>query len=300
VRQAGFPVSAGRASTIPGVEYQFLSRPRVHRTGEYDNVFPSGSLKYRLSPNFDLHFGYSSTIRRPSFVHVAGVWLVDDAALTVTAPNAKLKPETSDNYATRLAYYFEPVGQLAVTFTQRDVTNLIVTDQLSAREFGYTGGDELANYEFVTYDNTPGRIKIRSMEFEYSQSLSFLGEKFKRLSARASYTRLYAEIPRANLTPHLASGGLNYTLGRLNLYGNWNWTDDVRTNASGTTYRRHRTNLDAGGSWRLSNTYSLSVSARNILDTPYINMQRFVIGPTAMTRYETVGTSWTFAVKGTY
>ena len=60
------------------------------------------------------------------------------------------------------------------------------------------------------------------------------------------------------------------------------------------------TNLDAGGSWPLNNTYSLSVSVRNLLDTPYINMQRFATGPTAMTRHETVGQSWTFALKGNY
>jgi iron complex outermembrane recepter protein len=303
MRAAGFGSqinAAGRGTTIPAITYQFLSQPRVKRTGDYDNLFPSASVKYNISRNFDVHFGYSSTIRRPSYVNLAGVWLVNDTALTVTAPNPRLKPETSDNYAARLAYYFEPVGQLAATFTERSVKDLFITDRLTAQEFGYAGDDELVNYEFITTDNSPGTIKIRSMELEYYQSLAFLGEKFKRLSVRGSYTRLYAEVPRANLTPHLASGGINYTLNRLSLYGNWNWSDDVNTNVAGTTYRRHRTNLDAGGSWRLTNTYSLSVSVRNILDTPYINMQRFATGPTAMTRHETVGQSWTFAVKGTY
>jgi len=301
VRNAGFPVStAGRATTIPGIEYQFLSRPRVHRTGEYDKLFPSASLKYGLLRNLDVHFGYSSTIRRPSYVNLAGVWLINETNLTVTAPNPRLKPETSNNYAGRVAYYFEPVGQLAATFTQRDVKNLFITDRQTAQEFGYTGADDLASYEFVTTDNSPGRIKIRSMELEYSQSLSFLGEYFKRLSVRGSYTRLYAEVPRANLTPHLASGGINYTLKKLNVYANWNWSDDINTNVAGTTYRRHRANLDAGGSWRFTNTYSFAVSARNITNTPYINMQRFASGPTAMTRHEIVGTSWTFALKGAY
>ena len=301
LRAKGFPVSAaGRATTIPGIEYQFLSQPRIKRTGEYHNLFPSTSLKYNLAQNLDFHFGYSATIRRPSYVNLAGVWIVSDTALTVTAPNPRLKPETSDNYAARLAYYFEPVGQLSATFTQRSVKDLFITDRLTAKEFGYTGDDELVNYEFITTDNSPDRIKIRSMELEYNQSLSFLGEKFKRLSIRGSYTRLYAEIARANLTPHLASGGLNYSLNRLNVYANWNWSDDVNTNLAATTYRRHRTNVDAGGGWRLTNAYSLSLSMRNIFDTPYINMQRFVTGPTAMTRHETVGQSWTLAVKGTF
>src|SRR6185295_16520877 len=192
--------------------------------------FPSASLKYNLWRNLDLHFGYSATIRRPSYVNLAGVWVIDDSPPTVTAPNPRLKPETSDNYAARVSYYFEPVGQLAATFTQRVVKDLFITDRLTAQESGYTGDDELKSYEFITTSNSPDTIKIRSMELEYNQSLSFLGEKFKRLSVRGSYTRLYAEVPRANLTPHLASGGLNYSLNKLNVYGNWNWSDDVNTN----------------------------------------------------------------------
>jgi outer membrane receptor protein involved in Fe transport len=74
----------------------------------------------------------------------------------------------------------------------------------------------------------------------------------------------------------------------------------VNTNLAGTTFRRHRTNVDAGAGWRLSPAYSLSVSVRNLTDTPYINLQRFAGGLTALTRNETVGQSWTFALKGTY
>ena len=65
---------------------------RVSRTGSYDKLFPSGSLKYHLARNLDLHFGYSSTIRRPSYVNLAGVWSINEIAQTVTAPNPRLKP----------------------------------------------------------------------------------------------------------------------------------------------------------------------------------------------------------------
>ncbi|MBI5766859.1 MAG: TonB-dependent receptor [Verrucomicrobia bacterium] len=301
VRTAGFPVAAnGIATTIPGIDYQFLSQPRVKRTGSYDNVFPSASLKYNLRRNLDVQFGYSSTIRRPSYVNLAGVWIINETAKTVTLPNPGLTPETADNFAGRLAYYFEPVGQLAATFTQRNVKKLFIGDSLTAEEFGYTGDDDLQGYLFNTTANSENRIKIRSMELEYNQSLAFLGQLFRRLSVRASYTRLYAEVPRANLTPHLAAGGLNYTYNRFNAYANWNWSDDVNTNVAGTTYRRHRANVDLGGGWRINNVYSLSVSVRNLTDTPYINMQKFVTGPTAITRHETVGQSWTFAIKGAY
>lgn len=301
VRAAGFTTTAaGRANTIPGIDYQFLSRPKTHRTGDYENYFPSASLKYRLTENFDFQFGYSSTIRRPTYANLAGVWLINDVNQTVTAPNTGLRPETSDNFAGRLAYYFEPVGQLAVTLTQKNVTDLHVSDRLTGIEYGLPADDELAAYEFITTNNSADRIKIRGLEFEYNQSLAFLGDKFKRLYLRGAYTRIYAELPRANLAPHIASGGLNYTLGRYNVYANWNWTDTTPTNVAGTTLRRHRANVDVGGSIRLSGRYSLALSGRNVTDTPYINLQRFTTNPLVRTRNETVGTSWTLALRGQY
>jgi iron complex outermembrane recepter protein len=102
------------------------------------------------------------------------------------------------------------------------------------------------------------------------------------------------------MSPHLASGGLNYTLGRVNVYANWNWTDNVPVNIGNRQFRRHRANLDAGGSVRLSNTYSLSISARNLTNTPYIDVRTFGNNAPVMVRHETVGTSWTLAVKGAY
>ncbi|MBI4623854.1 MAG: TonB-dependent receptor [Verrucomicrobia bacterium] len=300
VRAAGFPVAAGRATTIQGIDYQFLSQPRIHRKGDYDNLFPSGSIKYLFTRNLNLHLGYSSTIRRPTYANLAGVWAINDENLRVTAPNPGLRPETSQNLAARLAYYFEPVGQLSVSLFQNRVEDLHLSDQLTAEEFGYAGDDDLSNYTFVTTNNSESRVKIRGMEVEYSQSLSFLGERFRRLSVRASYTRNYAEIITPNLTPHGVSGGINYTLGRCNAYVNSNWSDDVPTSVTGLSYRRHRTNLDAGGGWRLTNHLSLSVSARNLLNTPYINMQRVPPNAATLTRNEITGLSYTFALKGVY
>jgi iron complex outermembrane receptor protein len=299
VRAAGFAVAAARATTIDGINFQYLSRPKVHRTGQYDNLFPSASLKYLFTRNLNFHLGYSSTIRRPTFANLAGVWIINDDTLRVNAPNPGLNPETSDNLAARLAYYFEPVGQLAVTLTEKTVDGLITADELSAQEFGNTE-PEFVNYTFVSTNNSVDRVKIRGIEFEYSQSLSFLGERFKRLSVRAAYSRNYATPVRANISPHNASGGLNYSLGRLSANVNWNWQADMRTNVAFTTYRRHRTNLDAGGSWRLTNHLSLAASARNILNKPYVNMQIFGSNAAVITRSELNGISYTFAIKGTY
>ena len=147
---AGFAETNGRATTIPGLQYQFLSNSKVHRTGGYDNMFPSASLKYKITQNFDAQIGFSSTIRRPTFRDVAGVWVINDDNLTVSAPNPTLQPETSKNLAARLAYYFEPVGIVAANVYQNTVKGLFITNRLTAQEFGYDGDVDLSNYEFIT------------------------------------------------------------------------------------------------------------------------------------------------------
>jgi iron complex outermembrane receptor protein len=95
VLAAGFPISTTtrRATTIPGMRYQYFSQPRTNRSGDYANFFPSASLKYTIRPNLHAQAGYSHAISRPPVDALAGVWSINDQALLITAPNPNLKPE---------------------------------------------------------------------------------------------------------------------------------------------------------------------------------------------------------------
>lgn len=295
--KAGYGMASGLATTIPGVEYQYFSKARVHRKGYYDNYFPSGSFKYRFTQNLDFNLGYSKTIRRPSFSDISGVWLADEEDMTVTAPNVKLKPETSDNLASRLAYYFEPVGILSVSAYQNSVKNLHQTSYLSADQFGYTG-TEYSNYTFITTAGSAQRVRIRGLELEYSQSLSFLPKPFSGLNVRANYTRNQADSQVVDMAPHLISGGLSYSYRGLTVYTNLNWTD-ARPLATYGNYRRQKTTTDLGASYRLGKGLTLFVAARNIFNVPNINLQEYPgEAPTAV-NFGYYGTAWTFGLKGT-
>ncbi|MBI5690145.1 MAG: TonB-dependent receptor [Verrucomicrobia bacterium] len=300
VRAAGFTEANGRATTIPGLQYQFFSQPRIHREGGYDNWFPSGSFKYRFTRNLDLHFGYSSTIRRPTIRDLAGVWVVDDDSLTVSAPNPRLKPETSDNYAVRLAYYFEPVGLFALNLFENTVQSLHRTTQMTAAEYGYTGDDDLSAYRFTTVTASEEEVRIRGLEFEYNQSLSFLPRPFKGLNVRASYTRSYSSVITPSMSPHGANAGLNYSWGRFNVYTSVNWRDDTPLNTAGTSYNRHRATLDLGGSIRLSNRFTLTYNGRNVRSEPVITMQQNGANPAVAQTIERTGTIWSFGLRGVW
>jgi len=297
---AGYTVAGGRATTVEGIKYQFQSRPRVHRTGSYDNLFPSASLKYQPWRNLDLQLGYSSTIRRPTFRDVAGVWTINDEALTVSAPNPNLKPEESDNYSFRAAYYFEPVGIFAVNLFQNNVRGLHRTTTLTAQEYGYTGEQDLSAYLFSTTVSSANEVTIRGMEFEYSQSLSFLPGALRGFNVRASYTRNYADVVMTNMAGHSVSGGLGYSLGRFSVYANAIWQSDRPINITNTAYDRHRSNVDVGGSVQLSSHLSLFVNARNIFNDPYRTMNVFPNGQVAVQNYQVFGTNYTVGLKAVF
>ena len=299
-RAAGFPIAAGRATTIPGLNYQYLSRPRIHRTGGYDNLFPSAAAKYNITRNLDLQVGFSRTIKRPQVASLAGVWLIDDDTRTINAPNVKLKPEYSDNYSVRVARYFEPVGVAAVNFFQNKIEGLHQTGtRITSDEFA-PGDSTYDGYTFVTTTQSEDDVQVRGMELEYSQSLSFLPRPWSGLSVRASYTRNYAQVIVANMSPHLVSAGLTYAHRRGQFYANMNWASSRPTNEANTLFLRHRINVDIGGSHRLTAKISAFFSVRNVLNEPFVRMQKVGDNPAAAQFFQKFGVTPTVGVRATY
>jgi outer membrane receptor protein involved in Fe transport len=228
------------------------------------------------------------------------VWVINDDALTVAAPNVNLKPETSKNYSVRLARYFEPVGLVAINFFQNNITGLhLANTRISGAEFN-SGDPTYDGYTFITTGQSANSVSVRGMELEYSQSLSFLPGAFKGLGVRASYSRNYAQVIVANMTPHLVSAGLSYAYERLNTYANMNWSASRPTIANGTRFQRHRLNLDVGGSYRLTSRLNAFFSVRNVLNQPFIVMEQIGNNPAASQFFQKFGITPTVGVKTTF
>ncbi len=300
VRAAGYAITPanGRATTIPGLVYQFMSLPKITRSSNYDNLFPSASAKYNITPNLQAHFGYSSTISRPAFANLGGVWVFNETAQTVDVPNPNLLPERSKNYTGRLAYYFEPVGSVAVTMFQNDISNSTVMDDFSSADFGYENDPTYSTYRFTSVGNAPGVTRVRGYTLEYSQALSFLPGVLKGLNASASYTRTYASRIKSKMVPHMLSGALSYRHKRLSLGVSGKYTDATPFGATGVIpYRKLRTMIDLNSTFQLTRRTSVFFHARNIFNTPEYMYQ---VDPTIITQYITFGTILTVGVKGTF
>ena len=304
VLAAGYPISTTtrRATTVPGMNYQFFSQPRTSRTGDYANFFPSASLKYSFRPNLQAQVGYSYAISRPPVDALAGVWSINDQALLITAPNPNLKPEKSDNYVARLAYYFEPVGSFTFLVQQTEITDQRVTVRGKASDFGFENDPDYATYEFQSLTNNNTLYRYRSAELAYSQNLSFLPGLLRTTNVNLSYTRNYANQYFPGVTPHKVSGAIAWSYARLSLRTGAVWQDDTPFTTLFGRYQRHNLKLDVSGGYKLTTRTSLFFQGRNILNDPNLLYEgdptRNI--PAALYRFGNYGVSWTIGVKGNF
>src|SRR5262249_34878047 len=158
----------------------------------------------RFSPTCTPSSDTATPFSRPPINSLAGVWAVDDVNLIVTAPNADLKPEISNNYVGRIAYYFEPVGSFSVLVQQNEISNIAVTRRFTADEFG-VDDPAYSNYTFQSTDNGAALYRYRSVELGYNQQLAFLPGPLKGTSLNLAYTRSYANQWRPGVVPNKVS-----------------------------------------------------------------------------------------------
>lgn len=269
VEAAGYTVSdsTDRATTIEGLQYQYLTRPMVDRKGNYDFFFPSASLKFLPADNTEIHLGYSRTITRPEVAVLAGVWRVNEEDMIVRAPNPNLEPAISDNYSIRVAQYFEPVGMVAVNFYQNKVKGLFQEQELTAEEFGNTN-PLYEDYTFITTDTVSGdAVNIRGVEIEFNHAMTWLPSPLDGLSVRGSFMYNKPEEPIVRVADKVGTLSLSYKKGPVRLYVNGIWTGDKYRSTTPSWFAK-RLDVSLSGAYQISRTFEAFFSVRNLLTRP--------------------------------
>jgi len=296
----------GRAITIPGLRYQYMSQPRVTRHSKASGYFPSLLVKYQVLPNLEWQAGANQSIARPPIDNLAGLWVVNESNLTVTAPNPNLAPEQHTSFQSRLAYYFggRSPGQLSVAVNRNEATNFVRSMNYSASEFGVDDPD-FAAYTFISTTNSTELQRYKSMDLNYSQTLGFLSSDYLRgTSLGLTYSRSYANQRRPGLAPHRATGRLGYSYKRFSGSLGVVWVADK---PSETTYGRFFgaiTKYDLTVNFRLTRWATLYAQGRNISnvkDLWYESPPGVQEGKQAYLRQmEAYGANWVFGVQGRY
>lgn len=319
VLAAGYAVNApgtngGRALTLDGIKYQYESQPKKTRRSNYHNFFPSISMKYNILQNLEWQAGWNKSIGRPPINALSGVWVIDENAQRVTAPNPQIEPEYHKKAMTRLAYYFSgrSPGSLTLSLSRTQFTNTLAQRDVSQAEFGNEDPD-FANYTFRTQYNIQDRtVFTKNLDFSYRQTLGFLPiEQLRGLTTFVNYTRSYVTakggtglIRRPNLAPHRIAGGVSYAYRRFSGSYNFIWADDKPESNTYGQYFRELTKVDITLGWKVSNQLSFYVQGRNIRNAP----DRWMRSPPGvqegeqgvLRQMESYGANWSFGVKGTF
>lgn len=305
VRAAGYPVLASgeMASTVEGIYYQFMSRPWKERRSSFDNLFPSASFKYELPYDIDMSLGYSTTIRRAPYSVLSGAYRVNDTNQTVTVTNANLQPEAAENYALRFARYSKSLGMVSVSFFENQIEDKFLTTTVTSQEFGNTD-PTLDGYLFQTTVNSVDSTTMRGFELEFSQDLGFLNKKYlKRFNVRGAYTRNYVRKQTiTDLVPEMVSAGFDFTYWRVNIYANAShYADSYNTIGVANRIDKAYTYVSAGGNLRLTQNLRLSLSVRNLTDSPeFFRVEKRGDLPEVLQLYHSNGTTYTLQLKANF
>ncbi|MBM3851763.1 MAG: TonB-dependent receptor [Verrucomicrobia bacterium] len=295
VQRAGFA-----PNTIPFVDYQYRSGRRESKYGGYANTFLSGGAKWAFTRNFVLQAAYSESIARPSYGNLAGVITINETNQTVRVPNPDLKPETSDKFFVSLQHYLEPAGTLSISGYRLFVKNMGVGNQtITADDAGYADDPEYLGYTFLRPGSAPGRRRIDGVELEYSQQLVFLPRAWRGFSVFGSLARTIADARAEDLVPKSANGGLRYSNHRFNAQLRCTWAAARFNSASGgeEQWQYERIMFDFSGGYRLNQTYEITLTGRNILDSPIANYSN---EPGRLRSSTVFGPAWTLGVRGRF
>ena len=296
VARAGFPVNTGtgRATTIPGLDHQYRTRPMIDRRGSYDNFFPSFTAKHRFTDRLIADAGYGTSIHRQNLSALSGLYSYDEVNERIRASNPNLKPERATKLAASVAYYPGGTNSLSVTLTQTDIKNLRTDTEYSAAEWGIT--DPLfADWTVLSSASGEGSRRFRSLEVAWRQQLTFLPLALRNTTVHTSYTRTYASERRRGLTPHTVSGGFDFRYRWLGFGIRGVWVDDAPW-SNATRYRRHNAKFDGNFDLKLSRRLTAFVQARNILNESH----RVFEASGLLWREENYGGNWVFGLRGEF
>ena len=299
--------AAGFASTPAGVVYQYNSGKQGRRHGDYDDWFLSGGAKYDFTRKLVGQLAFSNSILRPDYGNIAGATTVNDTALTVTVPNAQLKPEHSTKFYAGLHYYLEPSGVVGLSFYRLKLEDMQVTGRTftNPESVGYSSSD-YPGYTYISTDNDPSVRYTNGLTFEYNQQLTFLPREFKGLGIYGSVTRVMADGVRVGTPNKSANWGVKYSYRRFHVQVNGTWQGTSRTSAlsntpttvnGGVLYHASRELWSVSAGYKLTKNVELMLSGRNIFNAPDIVYSNI---PSHWQQYSIYGSLWTAGIKGSF
>jgi len=259
---------------------------RRELSGSYTKSFPSAHLTHDFLPNLKGRVSWSTSFGRPPLSNLMPSETVNEQAQTLTISNPSLRPRMATSWDASLEYYFEPVGNVSVSWFDKRITDYFVSGILSGTvpsgpDNGYNG--EYAGFSLLTTRNL-GSARVRGWELSYQQQFTFLPGWLRGLGGGANFTfldtrgnfggtdeRKSGEVP--GFVPFTGNANLHWRHGGFSARVVWNRTGEYLNafTAAGSgrnQYTNRRTIVNAGAAYQLRPAVTLSLDVGNIFNAP--------------------------------
>ncbi len=182
----------------------------------YDNWLPSLNVKFGLTPEYLIRFGYSEAIRRSDLGLTRDQVPIQPRVIDNTflgfeaqAGNTFLNPIKSRQFDLSSEWYFAPTGSLTLSLFHKELTDVITN--------GYY--DRTVTNNGQTFDvyvrgpvNSTEEGTVQGLELAYQQFYDFLPGWLSGFGVQANYTFIDSSgVPQENLDAGKANPGGNET-----------------------------------------------------------------------------------------
>jgi iron complex outermembrane receptor protein len=257
------------------------------REGTYTKYFPSAHLYRDLPANLKVRASWSTSFGRPAMTNALPTETANETAQTLTVGNPALLPQTARTWDLSLEYYFEPSGNVAVSWFHKTIRDYIVT----GREVGLVGAGpgngfngQYEGFKLLSTQNA-GTAIIQGWEFSYLQHFRFLPGLLRGLTFNTNYSILdtHGDYGRTGaylgtkqivgFIPHTANVGLSWNYLRFGARILYNYTaENIRSynesQPSRNQYLMARKLVNLALSYRLRPNLTLQFDVANLTNSP--------------------------------
>jgi iron complex outermembrane receptor protein len=319
---------AGTAGSLQELSLTRIERG-AHAEAEYDGFYPGVHLTYNITNDFLARFSYAKTIGRPDYTNIIPATDInfDDSNPDtgfITIRNTALKPWTADNFDLSLEYYFKKGGLFSFGVFQKNLTDFWTTrtgqiDAALADELGLP--PDFIGWSVSTTENG-GDARIRGMEFNWIQPLTFLPGWGKNFTIKANATKLDLSGDNSPDFRGFIEETGNFSIAFSKAPFSGNLTFNYRGRQKGTTitapaaqtgaqygattgffeYYAPRTFIDASAEVKVSKHVSIFAGVRNMLNKPQVIQRYNDVSPdyAKIFRQEEFGVSCSLGIKGSF
>ncbi len=278
----------------------------------YDNWLPSLNLRAHLTDKLQARFAASRTLTRPDFSQLSPALTVNPGQLAASQGNPSLSPILSTNFDASLEWYFNRASSIYIAGFHKRVEGFIFTRATPNVTIGGLPGYTLSRPE------NAGTGTVKGVEVGYQQFFDFLPGALSGLGVQANYTFADSSAPTSLVgftasLPQLSKNSYNL-VGIYEKYGvsarvAYNHRSDflsgilagaftppggssvsyifpIRTAGYGW--------LDAAVSYDVSDRFTISVDAQNLLRT---QIKQYYDVPTRPGNYTVDDTQYMIGVR---